>query len=1388
MILPIIFDQSGMKLLIFLPRMRNAKDWLGALGLLLLLIFCSVQGARIIANEPTDYPIGTTTGFGCSLRGAILNANADSAVDPLCPAGDGTDTVVLQSDFTILLDGRGENRGTVGDLDILGPLILQGEGHTIDGGFRDRLFDIIGIDDFPVRLENITLMQGLDNGFPGDVVMAGAIRSRRTIGLLELSNVEFRNNHVDLSSKFEFIQAAGAIWTEVVDSNLVTFVGNSIRGTIPPDSQVAAAIGLYDDQSTMTQTVLDSNWIEQTSNFHAGIAATGGIGVFGSAGLDFSGVAAANQGKNGGFMYVDHDTDLIRVLATGHFEENTADTGGLIDRRGGLVALSMNGYSIQKNTARLGGALYGERGRFFVEDFDQIAFNHAEEGGVVYGDASHCLLWNGQQITQNNATRGGAIWLEDAFLFIRNVEEISHNEAVEEGGLVYASGPHEQGIRIEDVSTLHSNTVTGENGRGGVVSAYSTNVALSNITTITNQYAARGGVIALQATAESTVYTASIEDVQSISGNIADNDGPAGAVIHTLYANARISSITGNITANRAENGDGALIYTLHGRAELRSSTATITNQFAFRGGIIALEGSGYGAILHYAGDIAHNDGFFEGGLLFCGGSATCEIRDVHGRIEDNECGSGCLIYSEGQAVLADIVGDIVNNEANADGGVLYATDAQVQNIDGVVTDNSAETGRGGVFYVTHSLRVEGVRRVEDNRAFLQGGVAYSEGEIIFDSICLLTNNLAEKGNGSVAWAQTQLTVNSSTLTNNPSPALVSATNLMDVEEKSALRASASLIGATGQAYVAEVFPTGGAGNYSYDWSTGETTKVASAIQSVTTEVMVRDASFCSVQVTVTVPPPRADAGPDQVVCPSNPITVGGRPAGSPGPTVSNAPLLYQWQPENLIVSNDESGNPTVILLSEEMNFTLTVTDPITGQSDVDTVLISSYPVNMQVPSTLQICEGETIMLGGSPTATSESNLTLVYVWSPSKALSDPTTPNPEAAPDSSTNYTLTVSSRECRGLKKEAHTYVSVLPASPVLAEARPVGWSASRPLCPGESLVLGGDMENEVPVTYQWSPTSGLDDPTVAHPVATPSQSTTYTLRVYSEGRCSSASSTVTVNVNSLQVDAGVDLLHGGSLGGTPTARGGEGPYSYEWTPSTGLNNPQWANPIASPGSSLAYTVTVTDATGCQVQSPPVNVIVRDPSTTGYLAWEFSDDEALTLLQALEEVQEVVTQLLAIPRLAVEVSRLDTVEGTEAVIYAVGLRMSSVNGRTGDQLARQFIRLFDCDPTFLPCMVAEEDSLRLAGWTFLQFVNPPSYIRSDSSEEEGPPSLPVPVPTTSPLPPVIQPPQNIPSTFPDGDDDEEQVIVVRNGSAGLNSSCILLVLLCLMSILCAV
>ncbi|MEZ5046886.1 MAG: gliding motility-associated C-terminal domain-containing protein [Chitinophagaceae bacterium] len=117
----------------------------------------------------------------------------------------------------------------------------------------------------------------------------------------------------------------------------------------------------------------------------------------------------------------------------------------------------------------------------------------------------------------------------------------------------------------------------------------------------------------------------------------------------------------------------------------------------------------------------------------------------------------------------------------------------------------------------------------------------------------------------------------------------------------------------------------------------------------------------------------------------------------------------------------------------------------------------------------------------------------------------------------------------------------------------------------------------------TYAWQPPTGLSNPNIAQPMASPSMTTTYTLTI--NDAC-----TQTVNVfvdNILPTlnpgpDQEIDCSKNGVKLGTPAIPG----YTYKWEPASSLDDPNIAEPTAFPVVTTTYTLTVTGPNKCVSQ----------------------------------------------------------------------------------------------------------------------------------------------------------------------------------------------------------
>lgn len=144
---------------------------------------------------------------------------------------------------------------------------------------------------------------------------------------------------------------------------------------------------------------------------------------------------------------------------------------------------------------------------------------------------------------------------------------------------------------------------------------------------------------------------------------------------------------------------------------------------------------------------------------------------------------------------------------------------------------------------------------------------------------------------------------------------------------------------------------------------------------------------------------------------------------------------------------------------------------------------------------------------------------------------------------------------------------------------------------ICQGSSTMLNASGG----FAYSWSPTTGLSDPNIANPLASPSSTTVYTVMVTGALGCIGFD-TITVGVNPAPfADAGPAS---GICGGENIQMGGNAsPGTYLWSPAGTLDDPTILTPTATPSITTTYTLTVTDAIGCTA-SDTASVTILNPN----------------------------------------------------------------------------------------------------------------------------------------------------------------------------------------------
>jgi len=166
---------------------------------------------------------------------------------------------------------------------------------------------------------------------------------------------------------------------------------------------------------------------------------------------------------------------------------------------------------------------------------------------------------------------------------------------------------------------------------------------------------------------------------------------------------------------------------------------------------------------------------------------------------------------------------------------------------------------------------------------------------------------------------------------------------------------------------------------------------------------------------------------------------------------------------------------------------------------------------------------------------------------------------------------------------------------------------------MAPGGAVTLSGSASGgELPYTYRWSPTTGLDNASAPQPTARPSATTTYTLTV-TDSVGASAGDSVVVTVQNAPLAAGagpdVSVQPGGSITLQGSASGGTPSYTFRWSPTTGLNNANIAQPTASPAATTTYTLTVTDSASRTASDSAVVIVQGNTGTNAIAVWGFQD-----------------------------------------------------------------------------------------------------------------------------------------------------------------------------------
>lgn len=206
------------------------------------------------------------------------------------------------------------------------------------------------------------------------------------------------------------------------------------------------------------------------------------------------------------------------------------------------------------------------------------------------------------------------------------------------------------------------------------------------------------------------------------------------------------------------------------------------------------------------------------------------------------------------------------------------------------------------------------------------------------------------------------------------------------------------------------------------------------------------------------------------------------------------------------------------------------------------------------------ICIIDTLQLNAVGTGT--------FTWTPNYMISNVNIANPLVSPDVPTTYRVTLTDAfGCVGkdsVRVDVKSFVTLSGGNDTT-------------ICTNDAVVL---QLNSDALHYLWTPATGLNDPTLKNPTATPLVQTTYHV-VGNIGKCIAEDDITITPVPYPPANAGPDQT---ICVGSSAQLNASGGIIYSWSPTAFLNAANIPNPVSvKPTDNVRYVVTVRDVLGC-------------------------------------------------------------------------------------------------------------------------------------------------------------------------------------------------------------
>ncbi len=377
--------------------------------------------------------------------------------------------------------------------------------------------------------------------------------------------------------------------------------------------------------------------------------------------------------------------------------------------------------------------------------------------------------------------------------------------------------------------------------------------------------------------------------------------------------------------------------------------------------------------------------------------------------------------------------------------------------------------------------------------------------------------------------------------------------------------------------------PTGSAGSgiFNYIWSpstglnfSNVPNPLANPSATSTYTIIVRDFNGCSDTASVVV---QVDPTLHKTLT-THDVTCFGLNNGSASIAVTGGtkPYAYSWgtsPPQNGISITGLSPNSYTIYVSDSLHCSILDT-AIISQPSAISILMNTHT------TTCGRCNGMIvpIIIGG--------NTPYKYSWSNGST-------NDSLLNACNQKYKLHImDANNCNG-------YDSATVTGPGGSSTFSVDAGSNLQICIGEKALLGGTPTlygGSLPYSFVWTPNDSINSISLSNPTVNPIATVTYHVTATDNNGCTKSDSiTIVVHPNPI-ANAGSDITYcklANAVIGAPAVSG----LNYQWAPTTGLNNPNIANPTVNITESVTYVVTATNSFGCTDTNSIVVTVNPEP-----------------------------------------------------------------------------------------------------------------------------------------------------------------------------------------------